>query len=86
MAEIKPNAPSACTSKDGKAGFWNTVDPVSAANAARAVYGSQAVTAAAHCALTAHFDGRSGDYRFWCAVFHELGGGQSQFPGSVVAL
>ncbi|MDX8502458.1 hypothetical protein RFM99_29170 [Mesorhizobium sp. VK4C] len=86
MAEIKSNPLNACTSDDGKASFWAIADPVTAANAARAVYGSHAATAAAHCALTAHFDGRNGDYRFWCRVFHELGDGQGQFPGSVAAL
>ncbi|WP_245460220.1 MULTISPECIES: hypothetical protein [unclassified Mesorhizobium] len=85
MAEIKPNSLNARTSDDGKASFWNIADPVRAANAARAVYGSHAATAAAHCALTAHFDGRNGDYRFWCTVFHELAGGQGQLPGSAAA-
>lgn len=55
--------------------LWDLTDPAAAARAAVALYGSNAATAAAHCALTAHFDGRSRDYRFWFTVFSELGCG-----------
>jgi hypothetical protein len=53
--------------------LWELADPRTAGQAAIELYGSNAATAAAWCALTAHFDGRTGDYRFWCAVFSELG-------------
>jgi hypothetical protein len=49
-------------------------DPSRAVQAAIEVYGLDAATAVAHCALTAHFDGRRSDCRFWCQVFRELGG------------
>ncbi|WP_051371517.1 hypothetical protein [Mesorhizobium loti] len=52
--------------------LWELTDPDAAAQAAVELYGSSAATAAAHCAMTAHFDGRTRDYRFWCTVFHEL--------------
>jgi hypothetical protein len=55
--------------------LWELADPGAAALAAIDVYGSSAATAAAWCALTAHFDGRESDYRFWCRVFSKLGGG-----------
>jgi hypothetical protein len=50
------------------------VDKESAVQAAIEVYGSGAKTAVAHCALTAHFDRREDDYRFWCQVFRDLDG------------
>lgn len=52
--------------------FWDFGDPGEAANAALKVYGTDAVTAAARCALNAHFDVRDRDYRFWFAVFLRL--------------
>jgi hypothetical protein len=58
--------------------LWDLADPGAAVRAAVALYGSGAATAAAHCALTAHFDGRTRDYRFWCTVFHELGCGSAK--------
>jgi hypothetical protein len=52
--------------------LWELADPGATAQAAIELYGMRAATAAAHCALRAHFDGREGDYRFWCTVFTEL--------------
>lgn len=43
-----------------------------AAIAARSVYGEEARTAIAYCALNARSDGRQDDYRFWVQVFHLL--------------
>lgn len=40
--------------------------------AAISVYGRRALTAAAWCALNAHFDGRKEEYRLWADVFAEL--------------
>lgn len=57
---------------DGPLTLWELAKPDAAAQAAIELYGSSAATAAAYCALTAHFDGRKGDYRFWCTVFSEL--------------
>lgn len=37
------------------------------------LYGADALTAAAHCGLTANFDGRERDFRFWVKVFRLLG-------------
>jgi hypothetical protein len=47
-------------------------DPASAVFACIELYGWEAPTAAANCALEAHFCGRMDDFRFWCAVFKEL--------------
>lgn len=52
--------------------IWDFADPDEAANAALEVYGADAITAAAHCALNAHFDGRERDYRLWLKVFLQL--------------
>ncbi|KQU95522.1 hypothetical protein ASD12_23725 [Mesorhizobium sp. Root102] len=60
----------------GNLTLWELADPDAMARAAIELYGPRAATAAAHCALTAHFDGRTGDYRFWCSVFSELGCGR----------
>ncbi|MBZ9811129.1 hypothetical protein LB542_16055 [Mesorhizobium sp. BR1-1-9] len=57
----------------GKLTLWDFADPAAAVKAAIQLYGSDAATAAAWCALTANFDGREEDYRFWCAVFSKLG-------------
>jgi hypothetical protein len=48
------------------------VEPDAALRAAIDLYGVDATTAVAHCALTAHYDGREADYRFWCVVFRRL--------------
>ena len=43
-----------------------------AAIAAQSVYGDEARTAVAYCALNARGDGRQDDYRFWVQVFRLL--------------
>lgn len=58
----------------GEISLWRQADPQSAAIAALDVYGPGALTAAAYCALDAHFDGRKHDYQFWHNVFLSLGG------------
>lgn len=55
----------------GSLTLWDFADPDEAAKATLDVYGPDATTAAAHCALTAHFDGRERDC-FWFAVFSQL--------------
>ena len=52
--------------------LWELATPAAIARKAIDLYGSKAATAAAYCALTAHFDGRQNDYRFWCTVFAQL--------------
>lgn len=56
---------------------WDFADPDEAAVAAIEVYEADRITAAAHRALNAHFDGRERDYRLWLAVFtsQKNGGG-----------
>ena len=66
--------PNAVDVAVGEISLWRMADPQSAAIAARDLYGARAVTAAAYCALDAHFDGRRCDYEFWQAVFLRLGG------------
>ncbi|MBZ9898326.1 MULTISPECIES: hypothetical protein [unclassified Mesorhizobium] len=57
---------------EGELTLWELADTRRMAQAAVELYGSSAATAAAHCALHAHFDGRESDYRFWCKVSHGL--------------
>lgn len=58
----------------GSLDLWDFANPSEAADAALEVYGANAITAAAHLALNAHFDGPKRDYRFWFAVFSKLSG------------
>ncbi|MGO4637664.1 hypothetical protein AB4Z43_04425 [Mesorhizobium sp. 2RAF45] len=44
-------------------------DPNDAVIAAIELYGPEAQTAAAYCAMEAHFAGRLADFRLWCEVF-----------------
>ncbi|PZV34389.1 hypothetical protein [Mesorhizobium kowhaii] len=53
-------------------------DPERAISAAIELYGDQAKTALACCALEAHFAGRKADYRFWCGVFKKLDAGKME--------
>ncbi|MBZ9709825.1 hypothetical protein LB543_24245 [Mesorhizobium sp. ESP7-2] len=46
--------------------------PSDAADAAIDLYGPEAQTAAAYCAMEAHFAGRLADFHLWCAVFQDL--------------
>ncbi|WP_292442261.1 hypothetical protein, partial [Mesorhizobium sp.] len=52
--------------------LWELSNPQAASEAAIALYGSSAATAAAWCAVSARCDGREADYRFWLAVFAQL--------------
>jgi hypothetical protein len=70
MPRIHDDYPS---SGIGDLTLWDLADPAAAVQAAVKLYGSDAATAAAWCALTANFEGRQSDYRFWCAVFSKLG-------------
>ncbi|WP_258052450.1 hypothetical protein [Mesorhizobium sp. INR15] len=72
MAKIHSDHFDAGTIDDSILTLWEFADPAAAVQAAIEIYGASATTAAAWCALTAHFDGRKGDYRFWCTVFSEL--------------
>jgi hypothetical protein len=51
---------------------WRSGDLEEALAALVELYGSSAVTAAAHCAFSAHYDGRSEDFRFWFDAFMRL--------------
>ena len=53
--------------------IWQSTTIEEAASAARTTYGASAQTAAAWCAITARAEERSGDFRFWLAVFRHLG-------------
>ena len=59
----------------GEISVWEGFDPDAAMQAAIALYGPRAVTAAAHCAFAAWCDCREADYRFWFSIFLRLGGG-----------
>lgn len=58
----------------GEISVWEGFDPDAAMQAAIALYGSRAVTAAAHCAWAAWCNNRETDYRFWFSIFLRLGG------------
>jgi hypothetical protein len=55
-----------------KNGFWNVYDREEAAEAAITLYGADAATAVAFCALDAWTDGRCSDYDFWFDIFLRL--------------
>ncbi|MEI9411891.1 hypothetical protein [Mesorhizobium salmacidum] len=57
----------------GRLTLWELADPAATVEATIELYGPDAATAAAWCALTAKFDGREEDYRFWYTVFSKLG-------------
>jgi hypothetical protein len=69
-----------CTADDRSSGFSELHDETRtmAANVSRDVFGTEAVTAAARCALVARNEGRDSDYRFWLAVFNDLRGEEAQ--------
>lgn len=52
--------------------IWSDGDVGHTSDAARSVYGPNAKTAAAWCALGARFDGRFGDFSFWVRVYKHL--------------
>ena len=52
--------------------FWDLATPERAAAAFVELYGPNAASAAAGCALTADADNRQDDYRFWISVFRCL--------------
>jgi hypothetical protein len=58
--------------------IWGDVDVGDTSAAARSLYGPDAKSAAAWCALCARFDGRSGDFIFWVRVFKHLGAAKSE--------
>jgi hypothetical protein len=72
VSKIQSNYSGANDAGQDRLTLWELADPGATAQAAIELYGTCAATAAAHCALRAHFDGREGDYRFWCTVFTEL--------------
>lgn len=56
----------------GKDGIWKNFRAEEAVTAAIDLYGPQAATAAAYCALDAWTEARSDDYKFWFGVFSTL--------------
>jgi hypothetical protein len=78
VPKIHPGTSTIDASPSNDLTLWDLTNTDAAVRAATALYGASAATAAAHCALTAHFDGRARDYRFWCTVFHELGCGTAK--------
>jgi hypothetical protein len=60
--------------KDGThdVALWDGIDPGAVVEAALAVYGPSAATAAAWSAVAARCDGREGDYRFWLGIYLRL--------------
>ncbi|EJC84159.1 hypothetical protein Rleg4DRAFT_5956 [Rhizobium leguminosarum bv. trifolii WSM2297] len=71
MREIFENYPLGCAAA-ATHDIWSDGDIAVTSDAARLLYGSNAKTAAAWCALGARSDGRSGDFRFWVRVFKHL--------------
>ncbi|PDS61826.1 hypothetical protein CO653_31010 [Rhizobium anhuiense] len=54
--------------------FANSFDAESAATAAIELFGNEAGTAVAYCALDAWTERRDDDYKFWVNVFSRLTG------------
>lgn len=54
--------------------IWCSMDNDAALALAMRVYGKEAATAAANCAIEARMDGRQQDYRFWFDIFQRLVG------------
>lgn len=52
--------------------FAGNFDQESAIEAAVELYGVDATTAVAHCALEAYVDRREADYEFWFRIFAHL--------------
>ncbi|WEX91548.1 hypothetical protein PZN02_006374 (plasmid) [Sinorhizobium garamanticum] len=57
-----------------KSVFAGNFDPERAIEVAIELYGKDATTAVAYCALDAYTDRREADYRFWFAIFAHLRG------------
>ncbi|AAK65180.1 hypothetical protein [Sinorhizobium meliloti] len=55
-----------------KDGFWQKQQQEEVVEAAIGLYGSEAATAAAYCALEAWTERRDSDYGFWFEVFLRL--------------
>ncbi|MGF6175727.1 hypothetical protein [Ensifer sp. 4252] len=55
-----------------KDSIWGNFKAEEAATAAIDLYGPQAATAAAYCALDAWTEARNDDYQFWFGVFSTL--------------
>jgi hypothetical protein len=57
-----------------KSVFAGNVDADSAITAAVELYGAEATTAVAYCALEAYLDRRGADHDFWFRIFAHLRG------------
>ena len=55
---------------DGK--LWTETTPEAIAETAHNLFGKDAATAIAHCALSARWSRHEADYHFWLAVFEQL--------------
>jgi hypothetical protein len=71
VSKIFGNPPSA-EQGSRKDGFWQKRQQEEMVEAAIQLYGSEAATAAAHCALEAWTERRHSDYGFWFEVFLRL--------------
>ncbi|MDK4732036.1 hypothetical protein [Rhizobium sp. CNPSo 3490] len=71
MREIFEDYPLGCAVA-ATPDIWSDGDIALASDAARSIYGPDAKTAAAWCALGARSDDRSGDFSFWVRVFKHL--------------
>ncbi|MBP1876658.1 hypothetical protein J2Z19_006410 [Ensifer adhaerens] len=56
----------------GRDSIWDNFTTEEAVTAAIDLYGSQAATATAYCALDAWTEERADDYKFWFGVFITL--------------
>ncbi|MBX4917889.1 hypothetical protein [Rhizobium bangladeshense] len=71
MREIFEHYPTDCAAAVTP-DIWSDGDIAVTSHAAKSLYGPNAKTAAAWCALGARSDGRSGDFSFWVMVFKHL--------------
>ncbi|ASJ61659.1 hypothetical protein KEM44_03115 (plasmid) [Sinorhizobium meliloti] len=71
MSKIFDN-PAVGEQSPRKDGFWQKHQQEEVVEAAIGLYGSEAATAAAYCALEAWTERRDSDYGFWFEVFLRL--------------
>ena len=71
MREVIEECSRSCTAAV-TADIWSDGDVRETIDAVRSLYGPDAKTAAAWCALGARSDGRAGDFSFWVRVFKHL--------------
>lgn len=74
VVEPVPGRIVRCTDNGAALRISDFVYPSDAVKVAIELYGSEAQTTVAYCALEAHYDRRSADFRCWSSIFRDLTG------------